>query len=487
MTKQISANCRIKSRPSVELKNSQVSNHFFTKPIDIQVKIIYICCQIEPKKMKEYKKRVADQILLDKLESSGAVLIEGPKYCGKTTLASQQAGSILSMADPEKKSQNLALARTNISRLLAGKTPRLIDEWQVAPQFWDAVRNEVDKRDEDGQFMLTGSAVPPKPKKDENGNIIEEEKIYHTGTGRISRLKLRPMSLWESEDSTGDVSLGQLFQNADAVDGESHIDLERLAFLTCRGGWPKAVLRVKEKPALAQAFNYFDSVVSTDIKRVDDVERDEELARRIMRSYARNQGSQATVGTILADIKNNGDELMSDATVYSYLKALKEIFVIEDATAWNPNLRSKTAIRTSDTRYFIDPSIATAALGMGPKDLINDMETFGLIFETLAVRDLRVYADALDGKVYHYRDKNNLECDAVVHLRNGSYGLVEIKIGGSGLINAGAENLKALSDKIDSTRMKKPSFLMVLTGVGDYPYRRTEDGVLVVPIGCLKD
>ena len=487
MTKQISANCRIKSRPSVELKNSQVSNHFFTKPIDIQVKIIYICCQIEPKKMKEYKKRVADQILLDKLESSGAVLIEGPKYCGKTTLASQQAGSILSMADPEKKNQNLALARTNISRLLAGKTPRLIDEWQVAPQFWDAVRNEVDKRDEDGQFMLTGSAVPPKPKKDENGNIIEEEKIYHTGTGRISRLKLRPMSLWESEDSSGDVSLGQLFENADTVDGESHIDLERLAFLTCRGGWPKAVLRVKEKPALAQAFNYFDSVVSTDIKRVDDVERDEELARRIMRSYARNQGSQATVGTILADIKNNGDELMSDATVYSYLKALKEIFVIEDATAWNPNLRSKTAIRTSDTRYFIDPSIATAALGLGPKDLINDMETFGLIFETLAVRDLRVYADALDGKVYHYRDKNNLECDAVVHLRNGSYGLVEIKIGGSGLINAGAENLKALSDKIDSTRMKKPSFLMVLTGVGDYPYRRTEDGVLVVPIGCLKD
>ena len=487
MTKQISANCRIKSRPSVELKNSQVSNHFFTKPIDIQVKIIYICCQIEPKKMKEYKKRVADQILLDKLESSGAVLIEGPKYCGKTTLASQQAGSILSMADPEKKSQNLALARTNISRLLAGKTPRLIDEWQVAPQFWDAVRNEVDKRDEDGQFMLTGSAVPPKPKKDENGNIIEEEKIYHTGTGRISRLKLRPMSLWESEDSTGDVSLGQLFENADTVDGESHIDLERLAFLTCRGGWPKAVLRVKEKPALAQAFDYFDSVVSTDIKRVDDVERDEELARRIMRSYARNQGSQATVGTILADIKNNGDELMSDATVYSYLKALKEIFVIEEATAWNPNLRSKTAIRTSDTRYFIDPSIATAALGLGPKDLINDMETFGLIFETLAVRDLRVYADALDGKVYHYRDKSNLECDAVVHLRNSSYGLVEIKIGGSGLINAGAENLKALSDKIDSTRMKMPSFLMVLTGVGDYPYRRTEDGVLVVPIGCLKD
>ena len=246
------------------------------------------------------------------------------------------------------------------------------------------------------------------------------------------------------------------------------------------------MLKKSEKAALAQAFNYYDSVVSNDIKRVDDVDRDEELTKRIMRSYARNQASQATAGTILADIKNNGDEQMSENTVYSYVKALKEIFVIEDSTAWNPNLRSKTAIRTSDTRYFIDPSIATAALGLGPKDLINDMNTFGLIFETLAVRDLRVYAEALDGKVYHYRDKNNLECDAVVHLRNGSYGLIEVKIGGADLINDGAANLKTLSDKIDTTRMKKPSFLMVLTGIGQYAYRRPEDGVLVVPIGCLK-
>ena len=434
-----------------------------------------------------YKKRIADQILADKLESSGAVLIEGPKYCGKTTLAKQQAGSVLSMADPDTLAQNLALARTNISRLLVGKTPRLIDEWQIAPQFWDAIRNEVDNRDDDGQFMLTGSAVPPKPKKDENGNLIEEEQIHHTGTGRISRLKLRTMTLWESEDSTGMVSLGELFKNSDYVDGESHIDLERLAYLTCRGGWPKAVLRKSEKAALAQAFDYFDSVVSTDIKRVDDVERDEEMAKRIMRSYARNQASQATAGTILADIKNNGDELLSDSTVYSYIKALKEIFVIEDSVAWNPNLRSKTAIRTSDTRYFTDPSIATAALGLGPNDLINDLNTFGLIFETLAVRDLRVYAESLNGKVYHYRDKNNLECDAVVHLRNGSYGLIEIKIGGSELVNDGAESLKTLSDKIDTTKMKKPSFLMVLTGIGEYAYKRPEDGVLVVPIGCLKD
>ena len=429
---------------------------------------------------------MADRLLAEKLEAFGAVLIEGPKYCGKTTLATQQARSILSMADTDTLGQNLALARTNISRLLAGETPRLIDEWQIAPQFWDAVRNEVDKRNEDGQFMLTGSAVPPKPKKDESGNIIEEENIHHTGTGRISRLRLRTMSLWESEDSTGDVSLEELFINPDTVDGVSDIDLDRLAYLTCRGGWPKAVLKKSEKAALAQAFDYYDSVVSNDIKRVDDIDRDEELTKRIMRSYARNQGTQATVGTILADIKSNGDERMSDSTVYSYIKALKEIFVIEDSIAWNPNLRSKTAIRTSDTRYFIDPSIATAALGMGPKDLINDMETFGFIFETLAIRDLRVYADALDGKVYHYRDKNNLECDAVIHLRNGSYGLVEVKIGGAELIKEGAESLKTLSSKIDSTRMKTPSFMMVLTGIGKFAYKRPEDGVLVVPIGCLR-
>lgn len=436
--------------------------------------------------MNGYKNRVADRLLAEKLEAFGAVLIEGPKYCGKTTLATQQARSILSMADTDTLGQNIALARTNISRLLAGETPRLIDEWQIAPQFWDAVRNEVDKRNEDGQFMLTGSAVPPKPKKDESGNIIEEENIHHTGTGRISRLRLRTMSLWESEDSTGDVSLEELFINPDTVDGVSDIDLDRLAYLTCRGGWPKAVLKKSEKAALAQAFDYYDSVVSNDIKRVDDIDRDEELTKRIMRSYARNQGTQATVGTILADIKSNGDERMSDSTVYSYIKALKEIFVIEDSIAWNPNLRSKTAIRTSDTRYFIDPSIATAALGMGPKDLINDMATFGFIFEALAIRDLRVYADALDGKVYHYRDKNNLECDAVIHLRNGSYGLVEVKIGGTEPIREGAESLKTLSSKIDSTRMKTPSFMMVLTGIGKFAYKRPEDGVLVVPIGCLR-
>lgn len=423
--------------------------------------------------MTEYLPRVAETLLADKLDAMGAVLIEGPKFCGKTTMASKHAKSILFMADPEAKDQNLAVAHANISRLLQGDTPRLIDEWQLVPQFWDAVRNEVDKRNDDGQFMLTGSAVPP--------NL---EEIFHSGTGRISRLKLRTMSLWESGDSTGDVSLSELFDKQ-IVDGASDIGIDRLAFLTCRGGWPKAVLKKSEKVSLMQAVEYYDAVTNIDISRVDDVERNSELTRRLMRSYARNQGSQATVGTILADIASNESNNLSDNTIYSYLNALRKIFVIEDSAAWNPNLRSKSAIRTSDTRYFVDPSIATAALGMGPNDLLNDLKTFGLFFETLCVRDLRVYADALGGQVYHYRDKNGLECDAVIHLRNGSYGLVEVKLGGSVLIEEGAAALKKLASKIDTTKMKSPSFMMVLTGIGDYAYLR-KDGVIVVPVGSLK-
>lgn len=380
------------------------------------------------------------------------------------------------MADPDTKAQNMAMAQTNIKRLLQGDTPRLIDEWQLAPQFWDAVRNEVDKREDDGQFILTGSAVPPK-----------QENIFHSGTGRMSWLKLRTMSLWESGDSTGEVSLGALFKDASSVDGSSKIDIESLAFLTCRGGWPKATMKKSQKAALIQAKEYFEAVYRFDISRVDDIERDPELTKRLMRSYARNQGPQASAGTLLADIKANESDDLSENTIYAYIKALKKIFVIEDSLAWNPNLRSKTAIRTSDTRYYTDPSIATAALGLGPEDLINDLNTFGLFFETLCVRDLRVYADSLGGSVYHYRDKSNLECDAVVHLENGSYGLVEIKLGGEKLINEGAENLCDLAEKIDTTKMKQPSFLMVLTGVGEYAYKRPEDGVLVVPIGSLKD
>ena len=430
--------------------------------------------------MSDYKKRVAEQNLADHLDAMGAVLIEGPKYCGKTTMAIQQANSVLLMSDPDHIEQNLSLARTNIRKLLEGETPRLIDEWQLAPQFWDAVRNEVDRRNADGQFILTGSAVPPRP-------TTEEEKIFHTGTGRISRLKLRTMSLYESGESTGDVSLSSLFEDAEKVEGTSHIDLDELAFLVCRGGWPKATLKENPKAALMQAKQYYKTVVGLDISRADGVERNEELAKRLMRSYARNQGSQATLGTLLAELKNNEADTLTEYTIYSYINALKKIFVIEDSLAWNPNLRSKTAIRTSDTRYFTDPSIATAALGIGPKDLINDLNTFGLMFETLAVRDLRVYADAIDGTVYHYRDKSNLECDAVVHLENGSYGLVEIKLGGAQLVREGAATLLELAGKLDTNKMKKHSLLMVLTGIGEYDYKRPDEGVLVVPIGCLKN
>ena len=429
--------------------------------------------------MLEYKHRIADKILAEKLEAMGAVLIEGPKYCGKTTLASQQAKSILSMSDPDTMDQNIAMANTNIKLLLRGVTPRLIDEWQIAPKFWDAVRNEVDRRDEEGQFILTGSAVP-----------ADSSDIFHTGTGRFAWLKLRTMSLWESGDSTGEVSLGDLFKDGAEkcrVEGINPIDIERLAYLLCRGGWPKAVNKKGERAALAQATEYYEAVTRFDISRVDGTRRDCELAARIMRSYARNQGSQATVGTILADLATNESGEVSENTIYSYIKALKRIFVIEDSAAWNPNLRSKTAIRASDTRYFSDPSIATAALGMGPQDLVNDLNTFGLFFETLCVRDLRVYADALGGNVYHYRDKNGLECDAVVHLRNGKYGLVEVKLGGSKLIEEGVKTLETLAKKIDTTKMNAPSFKMVLTGVGKYAYQRPEDGVYVVPVGCLKD
>ena len=425
--------------------------------------------------MKQYKNRVIDRLLADKLEAMGAVLIEGPKYCGKTTTGEQQARSVLYMADPEIKDRNLTMASTNIKRLLAGDTPRLIDEWQIAPKLWDAIRFEVDHRGEDGQFMLTGSAAP-----------ASTSEIFHSGTGRFGWIKMLTMSLWESGDSTGDVSLGGLFSSENEVDGTSNLEIRRIAFLVCRGGWPKASLKTNESAALIEAREYVESVCRNDISRVDDVQRNAELTRRLMRSYSRHQGAQVSVATILADIKSNEASDTTEATVASYINALKRIFVIEDMAAWNPNLRSKTAIRSSDTRYFTDPSIAAAALGLGPDDLLDDPNTFGLLFETMAVRDLRVYAEALDGQVCHYRDKNGLECDAIVHLRNGRYGLIEIKLGGDNLIEAGATTLKKLASKIDTDKMKSPSFMMVLTAIGEYAYRRL-DGVLVVPIGCLRD
>ena len=423
--------------------------------------------------MKEYYQRVSDKILLDHLESKGAVLIEGAKWCGKTTSAKHIAKSVIEMDRPDMTAQYQQMARINPSNLLEGEVPHLIDEWQIATNIWNAVRYEVDRRGEFGQFILTGSSVPA---------ALDES--MHTGTGRIVRMQMRPMSLFESKDSTGQVSLMDLFNKKDISTVDNH-SIDEIAFLICRGGWPAALNRGK-KVALKQAFDYYDAVVNDDISRVDRVKRDSERTKRILKSYARNVATQASLETIRSDVISNDVETFDKEALYGYLNALKRIFVIEDSPAWNPNLRSKTAIRTSDTRYFVDPSIAVAALGLGPTDLVNNLALMGLIFENLCVRDLRIYADALDGSVYHYRDKTGLECDAVIHLRNGSYGLVEVKLGGDQSINEGAESLLKLTSKIDTEKMKKPAFLMVLCGVAPFAYKR-EDGVFVVPITCLKD
>ncbi len=425
--------------------------------------------------MENYRPRLADKTLERKLKGKGAVLIQGPKWCGKTTTAEQRAKSILYISNPEDVKSNLVAVDINPSKLLEGDTPRLIDEWQIAPKLWDAVRFEVDHRKEMGQFILTGSAVPP-----------DDDELFHTGTGRFAWIKMRPMSLFESGESTGEISLRALFQQPEQILAENKTDdIDKLAFLICRGGWPRAI-DMESKIALDQAFDYFDAIVNTDISRVDNVMRNSERAKKLMKSYARHQGTQTPYTVLRDDILANDSRSLTEDTVYSYTNALRKIFVIEDMPAWNPNLRSKTAIRTSDTRYFTDPSIATASLGLGPNDLVKDLNTMGLFFETMCVRDLRVYAESLDGEVYHYRDKSGLECDTVIHLRNGSFGLIEIKLGGDHLIEEGVENLKAFSAKIDTKKMKEPAFMMVLTGTGKYAYRR-KDGVYVVPVGCLRD
>ncbi len=424
--------------------------------------------------VSHYRQRIADRLLVRKLAGKGAVLLEGAKWCGKTTTAEQIAKSVLYMSEPGKTDQNKQLAKINPSMLLRGDKPRLIDEWQVAPVLWDSIRFEADHSAGLGLFILTGSSVP-----------ADMSEVIHSGTGRIGWLRMRPMSLWESGDSTGEVSLGNLFTSPQSISGITATDLEEIAFVTCRGGWPLSV-SMDRNIALDQAFDYIEAVERRDISQVDGINRDSVRTHRLLRSYARHQGAQTSYGSIKADLKANESDTFDEDTIASYINALKKIFVIEDAEAWNPNLRSKSAIRTSDTRYFTDPSIATAALGLGPSDLINDLDTFGLIFETLCIRDLRVYSEALNGKVYHFRDRNGLECDAVVHLRDGSYGLVEVKLGGDTLINAGASTLKELAGKIDTDRMKQPSFMMVLTAIGPYAYRR-EDGVYVVPVSCLKD
>lgn len=424
--------------------------------------------------MVKYKPRISDKILERKVMGKGAVLIEGPKWCGKTTTARQLAKSVLNLGDSSVLAQSAQMIELSPSILLEGATPRLVDEWQALPSVWDCIRSEVDNRGVPSQFILTGSSVLP-----------EAEDTIHSGTGRFAYVKMRPMSLFESGESTGEVRLADLFDGKDIGVVQTDADVERLAFLTCRGGWPWATI-VPESVALDQAFDYYDSVTNRDIQRVGKVNRSAERARLLLRSYARHISQQVSAATIRKDMLANDESTLDENTVADYIKALKRLYVIEDLPAWNPNIRSKAAIRTSDTRHFVDPSVGTAALGLGPRDLVNDLQSFGLFFEDLVVRDLRVYAEALGGSLYHYRDSNGLECDAVLHRRNGSYALLEVKLGGEDRIEEGAKSLKALESKIDTGRMQAPAFLAVIIGVGRYAYQR-KDGVYVLPVSCLRD
>lgn len=424
--------------------------------------------------MAEYKQRIADRILERKVLGKGAVLIEGPKWCGKTTTAKQLAESVLDLGDSSVLKQSSQMIEISPKSLLEGATPRLIDEWQALPPIWDSIRSEVDKRGEPSQFILTGSSVLP-----------DADETIHSGTGRFAHVMMRPMSLFESGESTGSVSMRDLFDGEVMDVQENSLEIEDIAHLTCRGGWPWATL-ISKNVALDQAFDYVDSVIKRDIQRVDKVRRSPERARLLLRSYARNISQQGSYATIRKDMLSNDASTLDEDTVADYIKALKKLFVIEDLAAWNPNIRSKAAIRTSDTRHFVDPSIGTAALGLGPKDLINDLQSFGLFFEDMVVRDLRVYAEALDGELYHYRDSNGLECDTVLHRRNGSYALLEVKLGGEDKINEGAACMIELANNIDTDKMPAPSFMAVIIGVGKYAYQR-KDGVYVIPIGCLKD
>ena len=422
--------------------------------------------------VQTYLPRVYDSVLRHLLGSTGAVLVEGAKWCGKTTTAEQVACSAVYFQDPRTRDQNELLARIDPSRLLDGDAPRLLDEWQVVPQLWDAIRFEVDHRGEDGQFIITGSSVP--------ANLDE---VKHSGTGRIARMIMRPMALAESGDSNAGVSLEALFARGTCeVTAAADDGIDSLAHLVCRGGWPRAVGR-DEESALQQAYNYLDAVCEVNISRVDGVKRDAHKTRALLRSYARMISSEGSLASMRVDMSEGGSEL-GESAFLGYVAVLRKLFVLDDLRAWSPNLRSKTAIRTTPTRHFVDPSIAAAALGAGPGDLVGDLNTFGLVFEDMCVRDLRAYAAPLMGDVFHYRDKTGLECDAVVHLRNGSFGLVEVKLGGKELIEEGARNLLTLAAKIDTDKMRQPSFLMVLVGVGAYSYPR-EDGVLVVPLRAL--
>lgn len=425
--------------------------------------------------MDEYIPRLLDELLTKKLKSVGAVVIQGPKWCGKTTTAEHAAKSIIKMDQPDKVKQYMGMAELNPTLLLAGDTPRLIDEWQLAPNLWNAVRFEVDQRQQFGQFILTGSSTPKK-----------KAKGTHSGTGRFSWIKMRPMSLFESGDSNGTVSIKELFSGKMASAISSSIDISRLAYLICRGGWPLAI-RCQDDIALEQPFQYYEAILHTDEADEDEntFHFDPERMKQLMKSYARNISRPVPIETIRNDIIGSEDATFSKESLYEYINYLNRSFVIENSETWNPNLRSKAIVRTTPTKYFIDQSIGIAALGLGPNDLLSDLKTLGLFFENMALRDLRIYADLLDGDVYHYRDSYGVECDAVIHLRNGDYGLVEIKLGGDKAIQDGINSLNRLTDSLDTEKMKAPSFRMVLTGIGDYAFR-TKEGIDIVPIGSLR-
>lgn len=428
----------------------------------------------------DYLKRVFDSQLSDYLDAFGAVLIEGPKWCGKTTTALQQAKSVLRMQEPDKAQSYLATAQTKPSLLLMGETPRLIDEWQDAPMLWDAVRMTVDSRGDVGQFILTGS------------NAVDKGKIRHTGNGRIARLRMLPMSLYESLESNGKISLQELFDNPNMdIDGiMSSLTIERLVFAACRGGWPASLDKRSEKAQLLVAKNYLLTVCEADIQHLDGVNRNPGLARSILRSYARNISTLAKKSIIVADVNATAENLAM-STYDDYIQALQKLFVVQDVEAWCPAIRSKSAIRSGLKREFVDPSIAVAALGLSPKSLMLDMKTFGFIFECLCVRDLRAYSMQMDSTVNYYHDRYDLEADIVLHLADGRYALIECKLG-SNEIEEGASHLLKIKQLVkehnegkDQIKLREPDLLIVLTG-GEMAYTRS-DGVKILPIGCLKD
>jgi len=426
--------------------------------------------------MKKYRKRIADDILDEKLSHIGAVLVEGPKWCGKTTTCEKHAQSVLYIDDPDRHEHYVEMADAKISELLKGRSPRLFDEWQQIPELWDAIRFAVDHSDRDRHFILTGSAVVSEEK---------HKKISHSGTGRFAWVRMRPMTLWESGESSGEVSLAKLMDGGafDAATSRK-IELDEMAAIVCRGGWPAAVMK-SGRAALDIAADYITAVSESDISRADGIPRDPARVRRLLRSYARLQGTQSSIAAIRRDIVANDTDSLSEDTIYAYLNALERIFVVDNVRAWTPSLRAKEAIRASDTRYFVDPSIATAALDAAPGDLMKDLRSFGCIFETLCMRDIRTYMEVQRGHVFRYHDKTGLECDAVLEDAKGRYALVEIKLGGEKLIDEGIASLDAYMRLVESRNAKRPVFRMVVTAVGDYAYRR-KDGIIVCPIGALR-